>query len=57
MYREAVRWLSGGAPALTDQQREELTQVRGRLLPGAPLTWLVGLGADSLAAELAPSSA
>jgi glyoxylase-like metal-dependent hydrolase (beta-lactamase superfamily II) len=58
MYREAVRRLSGGAPALTDQQREELTQVMGRFLPGAPLTWLVGLGADSVAAELAqPSTA
>jgi hypothetical protein len=27
MYREAVRRLSGGEPALTDQQREELTQI------------------------------
>ena len=24
-----------------------------RFLPGAPLTWMVGLGADAVAAELA----
>ncbi|HEU4544077.1 MAG TPA: MBL fold metallo-hydrolase [Jiangellaceae bacterium] len=56
MYREAVRRLSGGEPALTDQQREELTQIMSRFLPKAPLTWLVGLGADAVAAELAATS-
>jgi len=53
MYREAVHRLAAGAPRLTDAQREELTDVMGRFLPGAPLTWLVGLGADAVAAELA----
>jgi glyoxylase-like metal-dependent hydrolase (beta-lactamase superfamily II) len=57
MYREAVRRLSGGAPALIDQQREELTQLMSQFLPGAPLTWLVGLGADAVAAELAQRNA
>jgi glyoxylase-like metal-dependent hydrolase (beta-lactamase superfamily II) len=57
VYREAVRRLSGGAPALIDQQREELTQLMSQFLPGAPLTWLVGLGADAVAAELAAASA
>jgi hypothetical protein len=52
-----VRRLSGGAPALIDQQREELTQLMSQFLPGAPLTWLVGLGADAVAAELAQRNA
>lgn len=33
MYREAVRRLSGGAPALIDQQREELTQFDEQVPP------------------------
>ena len=53
MLREAVRNLAGGLPVLNDQQREELTQTMSRFLPNAPLTWLVGLGADAVAAELA----
>lgn len=53
MYRETVRRLAAGAPALTDAQREELTAVMTRFLPGAPLTWMIGLGADAVAAELA----
>jgi glyoxylase-like metal-dependent hydrolase (beta-lactamase superfamily II) len=53
MYRETLRRLAAGAPALTDAQREELTAVMTRFLPGAPLTWMIGLGADAVAAELA----
>jgi glyoxylase-like metal-dependent hydrolase (beta-lactamase superfamily II) len=53
MYRETVGRLTGGAPALTDQQRERLTETMTRFLPGAPLTWMIGLGADAVAAELA----
>ena len=53
MYRETVRRLAAGAPALTDAQRAELTDVMTRFLPGAPLTWMIGLGADAVAAELA----
>ncbi|GAA4604594.1 glyoxylase-like metal-dependent hydrolase (beta-lactamase superfamily II) [Actinoplanes octamycinicus] len=53
MYREVVARLAGGAPRLTDAQREELTATMCRFLPGAPLTWMIGLGADAVAAELA----
>lgn len=53
MYRETVRRLAAGAPSLTDAQKQELTEVMTRFLPDAPLGWLVGLGADAVAAELA----
>jgi glyoxylase-like metal-dependent hydrolase (beta-lactamase superfamily II) len=53
MYRETVGRLAAGASTLTDAQREELTAVMTRFLPGAPLTWMIGLGADAVAAELA----
>jgi glyoxylase-like metal-dependent hydrolase (beta-lactamase superfamily II) len=53
MYREAVGRLAAGAPTLTDPQREELTAVMTRFLPDAPLTWMIGLGADAVAGELA----
>jgi glyoxylase-like metal-dependent hydrolase (beta-lactamase superfamily II) len=53
MYRESVARLAAGAPALTDAQREQLTALMTRFLPGAPLTWMIGLGADAVAAELA----
>ncbi len=53
MYRETVRRLAAGAPTLTDAQRAELTAVMTRFLPGAPLVWMIGLGADAVAAELA----
>lgn len=53
MYRETAGRLAAGAPTLTDAQREELTAVMTRFLPRAPLTWMIGLGADAVAAELA----
>jgi glyoxylase-like metal-dependent hydrolase (beta-lactamase superfamily II) len=53
MYRETVGRLAAGAPTLTDAQREQLTVVMTRFLPDAPLTWMIGLGADAVAAELA----
>jgi glyoxylase-like metal-dependent hydrolase (beta-lactamase superfamily II) len=53
MYREAVGRLAAGAPGLSDTQKLELTRTMTRFLPGAPLEWLVGLGADAVAAELA----
>ncbi|MCU7727476.1 MBL fold metallo-hydrolase [Actinoplanes sp. KI2] len=53
MYRATIGRLAAGAPALTDAQREELTAVMTRFLPGAPLTWMIGLGADAVAAEIA----
>jgi glyoxylase-like metal-dependent hydrolase (beta-lactamase superfamily II) len=53
MYRETVRRLAAGAPSLTDAQRTELTTVMTRFLPDAPLSWMIALGADAVAAELA----
>lgn len=52
MYREVVGRLAAGAPSLTDPQKQELTGVMTRFLPGAPLTWMIGLGADAVASEL-----
>ena len=53
MYRATIGRLAAGAPTLTDAQREHLTAVMTRCLPGAPLSWMIGLGADAVAAELA----
>ncbi|WP_170223534.1 MBL fold metallo-hydrolase [Nonomuraea turkmeniaca] len=53
MYREAVRRLAAGEPRLSDAQKLELEQIMARFVPDAPLGWLVGLGADAVAAELA----
>lgn len=53
IFREAVGRLAAGAPSLNEAQRLELTRTMARFLPGAPLAWLVGLGADAVAAELA----
>lgn len=53
MYREVVRRLAGGAPSLGEEAKQELTEAMTRFLPGAPLAWLVGHGADAVAAELA----
>lgn len=57
MYREAVGRLAGGEPSLADTQKAELTRTMSSYLPGAPLDWLVGLGADAVAAELAADAA
>lgn len=53
MYRETVRRLAAGAASIGDAQRDELTAVMTRFLPDAPLSWMIGLGADAVAAELA----
>jgi glyoxylase-like metal-dependent hydrolase (beta-lactamase superfamily II) len=55
MYREVVTRLGGGASRLSDDQRTELTDTMSRFLPGAPLEWMIGLGADAVAGELAAS--
>ena len=52
-YREVVRRLSGGEPRLTAAAQQELETTMRAFLPGAPLTWMIGLGADAVAAELA----
>ncbi|MBC6456505.1 MBL fold metallo-hydrolase [Actinomadura sp. HBU206391] len=53
MYRETVRRLAAGAPSLTEEQKRHLSATMTRFSPGAPLAWLVELGADAVAAELA----
>jgi glyoxylase-like metal-dependent hydrolase (beta-lactamase superfamily II) len=53
MYRQAVLRVSEGRPFLTDEQRDELTGVMEAFLPQAALSWMVGLGADAVARELA----
>jgi glyoxylase-like metal-dependent hydrolase (beta-lactamase superfamily II) len=52
-YREAVRRLAGGGVHLDDAAKAALDALLQRFLPGAPLTWMIGLGADAVAAELA----
>jgi glyoxylase-like metal-dependent hydrolase (beta-lactamase superfamily II) len=52
-YREIVRRLSGGHAQLPSPARAELDAAMRAFLPGAPLTWMIGLGADTVAAELA----
>jgi len=52
-YREVVRRLAEGAPKLSDAAKTDLEATMGRFLPDTPLTWMIGLGADAVAAELA----
>jgi glyoxylase-like metal-dependent hydrolase (beta-lactamase superfamily II) len=52
-YREVVRRLARGAPRLDAAAKLELEAAMGSFLPDAPLTWMIGLGADAVAAELA----
>jgi glyoxylase-like metal-dependent hydrolase (beta-lactamase superfamily II) len=56
-YREVVRGLASGAPRLTGPDKAELERSLQRFLPGAPLSWMIGLGADAVAAELASAIA
>jgi glyoxylase-like metal-dependent hydrolase (beta-lactamase superfamily II) len=50
--REIVRRLADGRPTLTDTAKTELERQMTRFLPGAPLTWMITLGADAVATEL-----
>ena len=52
-YRELVRRLSGGQATVPEPARPELDRAMRAFLPGAPLTWMIGLGADPVADELA----
>ena len=52
-YRELIRRLSGGEPALSEAAKSELSTALQEFLPDAPLTWMIELGADAVAAELA----
>ncbi len=56
-YRELVRRLSGGEPRLSDAAKAELDAAMQAFLPGASLTWLITLGADAVARELAGATA
>ncbi len=52
-YRELIRRLSGGEPQLSEAAKSELSTSLQAFLPDAPLTWMIELGADAVAAELA----
>lgn len=52
-YRELVRRLSEGGPQLSEAAKSELSAALQAFLPDAPLTWMIELGADAVAAELA----
>lgn len=52
-YRAEVRRLAEGAAVLTDAAKEELDKVMQEFAPDAPLSWMIALGADAVAAELA----
>jgi glyoxylase-like metal-dependent hydrolase (beta-lactamase superfamily II) len=51
-YREVVARLADGAPALSDDAVARLEQRMQQFLPNAPLTWMIGLGAIAVAAEI-----
>jgi glyoxylase-like metal-dependent hydrolase (beta-lactamase superfamily II) len=51
-YREVVRRLAGGRPELNEAAKSELKSIITRYLPGAPLEWMIALGADGVAAEI-----
>ena len=52
-YREVIRRLAPGKPELADAEKAELETAMRAFLPDVPLTWMIGLGADAVAAELA----
>ena len=55
-YRELVKRLSGGQAALAPSALGELEAAMQAFLPGAPLTWMIGLGAGAVAGELAAAA-
>lgn len=55
-YRELVRRLSGGRTAVPPSARAGLDPARPAFPPGAQLTWMIDLGADAVAGELAASA-
>jgi glyoxylase-like metal-dependent hydrolase (beta-lactamase superfamily II) len=52
-FRAAVRELSGGRSALTDSEQSELVRRMESLVPGGKLSFMIGLSASKVAAELA----
>jgi hypothetical protein len=55
-YREVVARLSAGGQTLDDGAKSELEQAMQQFLPEGPLVWMIGLGADAVASELAGSA-
>jgi glyoxylase-like metal-dependent hydrolase (beta-lactamase superfamily II) len=53
MVREAVARVAAGHAELSEDDAGGVAALMGRFLPGAPLSWLVGVGAPAVAAELA----
>jgi hypothetical protein len=51
--REVVGRLAAGAPRLTDDGQVALERVMQQFLPNAPLTWMISLGANAVATEIA----
>jgi glyoxylase-like metal-dependent hydrolase (beta-lactamase superfamily II) len=51
-YRELIRRLSEGEPQLSEAAKSQLSTALQAFLPDAPLTWMIELGADAVAAEL-----
>ncbi|OPC77155.1 hypothetical protein B4N89_42100 [Embleya scabrispora] len=54
-YRAEVARLADGQPSLTAEAKEELDRAMEKYAPDAPLSWMIALGADAVAAELAAS--
>ncbi len=52
-YRAAIDEIARGRPSLTDGEKNELLARMQAYLPGGGLTFLIGLSADAVAAELA----
>ena len=51
-YCAAVKELAAGQPALPEEAKGQLVARMEQVRPGAGLTFLIGLGADAVAAEL-----
>jgi glyoxylase-like metal-dependent hydrolase (beta-lactamase superfamily II) len=56
VYCAAVKELAAGRPALSEGAKGQLVARMRRVRPGAGLTFLIGLGADVVAAELVGGS-
>ncbi|MFG2193270.1 MBL fold metallo-hydrolase [Streptomyces sp. NPDC048639] len=56
VYQDTVRRLSGGRPSLDDAAKAELLRTMDQFWPGAPLSNLVTMSADPVAAELGQSA-
>jgi glyoxylase-like metal-dependent hydrolase (beta-lactamase superfamily II) len=52
-YRAAVKHLANGAPRLSEAQKTELVARMRTVLPSEKLEFMIALGADAVAAELA----